>query len=619
MFPLCIPQAIAGSTNSRSLSGASAGKVCPDGFPKEGFPVYASSGGTYAGYHGTTDENGETVFTLPQGEYRFRGDYDGVQFWSGEVDHCTIPGCLEALVEIPGGVGEVNVTIDYTYDPLNRLTAADYSTGEYFHYSYDAVGNRLTQMTHESSSAYTYDIANRLIEVDGTAFIWDDNGNLIQDDRRIYHYDHANRLDFVSMEGESYNYYYNGLGDRLTQVAGGEFIRYSLDLAAGLTQVLDDGTNTYLYGVKRVGEEQPGGWQVHLGDALGSVRQLTDVSEAVTLAQSYEPFGSLLGSSGTVTSVFQFTGEQVDANLLEYLRARYYVSSLGRFITKDPENGNHVLPSTLHPWIYAVLNPVRISDPSGRCLDADLDGWCDYPPAKIKPSNHMNGGQTGGSDTVEWALSLRCPEGEIDPIATKNYEYYIEHAFKAYPAADSIGQAHALETLRNYEETRKALFNKYGWTAVDDTGMIHDDVFMALILASEIGDYRSDEELYEEAVEALSNQYHGETKTYLGAMACYGRCGLEQQITWATQFEAIYRREDFATAFAASGAWRGHLQGAQEAIDRFARDEDASWFWGNVSEDRLACFEVVVKRETRTYPGRPYFIVYSEQYYSCNP
>jgi hypothetical protein len=26
-------------------------------------------------------------------------------------------------------------------DPLNRLTAADYSSGEYFHFSYDAVGN----------------------------------------------------------------------------------------------------------------------------------------------------------------------------------------------------------------------------------------------------------------------------------------------------------------------------------------------------------------------------------------------------------------------------------------------------------------------------------------------
>ena len=51
-------------------------------------------------------------------------------------------------------------TISYSYDPLYRLTAADYSTGEYFHYTYDAVGKRLTQETHEGSNVYAYDIAN---------------------------------------------------------------------------------------------------------------------------------------------------------------------------------------------------------------------------------------------------------------------------------------------------------------------------------------------------------------------------------------------------------------------------------------------------------------------------
>jgi len=34
------------------------------------------------------------------------------------------------------------VTIDYVYDPLNRLTEANYSNNDYYHYTYDAVGNR---------------------------------------------------------------------------------------------------------------------------------------------------------------------------------------------------------------------------------------------------------------------------------------------------------------------------------------------------------------------------------------------------------------------------------------------------------------------------------------------
>lgn len=48
--------------------------------------------------------------------------------------------CLEAVVEIPGGMGEVEVTIEYTYDPLYRLTAADYDDGTFFNYTYGAVG-----------------------------------------------------------------------------------------------------------------------------------------------------------------------------------------------------------------------------------------------------------------------------------------------------------------------------------------------------------------------------------------------------------------------------------------------------------------------------------------------
>jgi hypothetical protein len=54
-------------------------------------------------------------------------------------------------------------------------------------------------------------------------------------------------------------------------------------LNAGLTQVLDDGDNSYLYGVGRISQVNTGN-EYFLGDALGSVRQLTNASGAVTLA-----------------------------------------------------------------------------------------------------------------------------------------------------------------------------------------------------------------------------------------------------------------------------------------------------------------------------------------------
>jgi len=198
-----------------------------DGAPKAGLPVYAFSGGAYTGYHGTSDADGQVVFTLPEGDYRFRADYDGVQFWSGMVNHCTIPGCLEALVEIPGGVGgPVSVTIDYSYDPLQRLIAADYSTGEFFHYSYDAVGNRLTQDTLAGTNSYDYDIANRLIgetrldpggsPTNETTFTYDPVGNRLR----------------MTVDGVTTNYTYNSLDQLLT--AGPRAFAY--DARGNLTQ-----------------------------------------------------------------------------------------------------------------------------------------------------------------------------------------------------------------------------------------------------------------------------------------------------------------------------------------------------------------------------------------------
>jgi hypothetical protein len=52
---------------------------------------------------------------------------------------------------------------------LYRLANVPYSIGPAYTYTLDAVGIRLTQETPVSTNNYEYDIANRLIEVDGTS------------------------------------------------------------------------------------------------------------------------------------------------------------------------------------------------------------------------------------------------------------------------------------------------------------------------------------------------------------------------------------------------------------------------------------------------------------------
>jgi len=337
-----------------------------NGDPYPDLNVYAFDGESYIGHTGVSDENGEVVFTLPEGDYRFRADYNGVEFWSDAANHCALPGCTEVTVDIPGGLGTTELTIDYTYDPLYRLTAADYDDddGTFFHYSYDAVGNRLTQDTLAGTNAYVYDIANRLTNVDGVSYTWDNNGNLLTDGISTFTYNYANMLASVNQGGVIYDYLYSGLGDRLQQAIDGVTTNYTLDINTGLTQVLADGTHTYLYGQGRIAQVGTTN-EYFLGDVLSSVRQLTVDTAVVTLTRSYEVFGSVMTSEGNGESVFQFTGEVRDGNNLTFLRARYMSSVLGRFISKDPWVGNMTKPASFNGWSYGYGNPVRYSDPAG--------------------------------------------------------------------------------------------------------------------------------------------------------------------------------------------------------------------------------------------------------------
>ncbi len=206
----------------------------------------------------------------------------------------------------------------------------------------------------------------------GTAnYTWDNNGNLTNDGSANYLYDRANRLISTTLGGVTTQFSYNGDGARLRQVVAGVPTTYTQDLAAPLPVVLQSKTGAtttkYVYSLgTRPLAQNSTAWEYLLPDALGSVRQIADANGNVTLAESYEPYGSVLTSNGTATSIFGYGGEQLDTSGLIYLRARYLQPRLGIFLSRDPWDGDVMQPGSVNGFNYTKENPVNEIDPSGK-------------------------------------------------------------------------------------------------------------------------------------------------------------------------------------------------------------------------------------------------------------
>ncbi|MBN1877899.1 MAG: RHS repeat-associated core domain-containing protein [Anaerolineae bacterium] len=140
-------------------------------------------------------------------------------------------------------------------------------------------------------------------------------------------------------------------------------IRSVWDWATGVPELLSDGDHVYLVGHDTLGWTADGSWTFILPDALGSVRQTTDATGAVTGSREWSPFGVEIG--GTETGL-GYTGEWYDVYLQQlYLRARWYAAQVGRFMQVDPIDGYTHIPQSLHVYIYAWNDPVNYFDPAG--------------------------------------------------------------------------------------------------------------------------------------------------------------------------------------------------------------------------------------------------------------
>lgn len=269
-------------------------------------------------------------------------------------------------------------TVTYGLDALGRLTSESVNStklGTFSNsFSYDAAGNRLTP------GIATYGPGNRLTGVGTDVYGYDANGNIISRGTKSYVYNSENRLvNFGdSATGQSVDYAYDHLGRRISK-----------NTSIGLMEYLYDGEHIvceyfngtlvgrYTHG-PRVDEvlmvRRGGNTYFYQSDGLGSVVAITDSGGNVVQEYGYDAWGNITLNTGSfgfegagLVNTFTYTGREYDVETgLYHYRARAYDPAIGRFLQKDPLQGNQNLTQSLNLYAYALNNPVNMVDPSGE-------------------------------------------------------------------------------------------------------------------------------------------------------------------------------------------------------------------------------------------------------------
>jgi RHS repeat-associated protein len=254
----------------------------------------------------------------------------------------------------------------YEYDANNRL-----SKGATIAYEYDAADNP----TKTGASTNTYDIADELKTATGNTYSYDELGERSKRTptsgaATTYGYDQAQHLTSLERPKEGKvaaiadSYAYDGSGLRSSQTISGTSTFLAWDMSKALPLILNDGSNSYIYGPGGLPVEQisSGGTVLYLHhDQQGSTRMLTSSTGKAEATMTFDAYGNKTGSTGTATSPLGYDGQYTSSDTgLIYLRARTYDPATAQFLSVDPAE-----PITRAPYTYAKDNPLNLSDPSG--------------------------------------------------------------------------------------------------------------------------------------------------------------------------------------------------------------------------------------------------------------
>ncbi len=263
-----------------------------------------------------------------------------------------------------------SVTSNYGYDNIYQLLSVMQGGQTAESYTYDATGNRLSTM---SASPYAYNSSNQLSSTPSASYTYDNNGNTLtkvaSSATTSYVWDFENRLTSVTLPGTggTVSFKYDPMGRRIQKSSSNGTTNYLYD-GRNLLEELDASGNVlarYNQGPsidEPISELRGSTTSYYQVDFLGSVTSLSNSAGALANTYTYDSFGKLIGSTGTLTNPFQFTGREFDPETGIYnYRFRYYDQNVGRFLSEDPI----MFGGGVNFFRYADGNPVSEADPLG--------------------------------------------------------------------------------------------------------------------------------------------------------------------------------------------------------------------------------------------------------------
>ena len=184
----------------------------------------------------------------------------------------------------------------YSYDVNNRLVEVQYpnllnGAGCYEKLNYDYAGNRIRRMTESLTEEYRYDNCNRLLQLQTTYvdeskaetianYTYDLQGNLLSDDKGAYQYDDFNRMiEFTGAEGIRQTNRYDGEGLRHEMEENGQLVQFLYSDREVVAETESDGNIIrYIRGLGLISSdsERAKTYYHYACDEQGSVTHVTE-------------------------------------------------------------------------------------------------------------------------------------------------------------------------------------------------------------------------------------------------------------------------------------------------------------------------------------------------------